>query len=70
MLLFAVQWEGNPHNDVFADSVLKVVLKAQELDIAKEKIPPIPSKQFDHRHFKVSWPKDLEIRLWLREGIT
>ena len=53
-IIFPSQWAANPRNDVLADAVLKLVLKAQELDLPEEQVPDISTAQPDHRHFKVS----------------
>ncbi|KAF2364148.1 Zn-dependent metallo-hydrolase RNA specificity domain [Trinorchestia longiramus] len=50
--LIVLEWAANPRNDMYADAVLKLVLKAQELDIPSTKVPALPSKHFDQRHFK------------------
>ncbi|XP_018017803.1 cleavage and polyadenylation specificity factor subunit 3 [Hyalella azteca] len=50
--LVVLEWAANPRNDMYADAIMKLVLRAQELDIPSSDVPPPPSKDFDHRHFK------------------
>jgi len=49
--LVVLQWAANPRNDMFADAVLKVLLKAQELDLSPDRVPE-PATQHDARHVK------------------
>lgn len=49
-----MQWVASPTSDMYADAVMKVILKAQELDTGGVTVPSISSALFDRMHFKVN----------------
>ncbi|KAK8719692.1 hypothetical protein OTU49_013855 [Cherax quadricarinatus] len=47
-----LEWVASPTNDMYADAVMKVILKAQELDSNAVSIPAVTSATFDKMHYK------------------
>lgn len=49
-----LQWTASPTADMYADAVMKVILKAQDLDNSSVSVPTNMNPTFDKMHFKVS----------------
>ncbi|KAG7155877.1 Cleavage and polyadenylation specificity factor subunit 3-like [Homarus americanus] len=47
-----LEWVASPTSDMYADAVMKVILKAQELDSSSISVPSVTSAVFDKMHFK------------------
>ncbi|XP_076048104.1 cleavage and polyadenylation specificity factor 73 [Oratosquilla oratoria] len=50
--LVVLEWVASPSNDMYADAIMKVILKTQELDSSSVSLPNMMAGNFDKMHFK------------------